>query len=137
LLLSAEQLGLENLRILRADACALLQSGLPPACLDRVQLFFPDPWPKRRHHKRRIVQPAFAAAVARALQPGGHLHMATDWEPYAAHMLEVLSAADALFENCSGDGHFSTRPAARPLTKFERRGQRLGHRVRDLIFRRR
>jgi tRNA (guanine-N7-)-methyltransferase len=137
LLLASERLRLENLRVLRADASALLQTGLPPACLDRVQLFFPDPWPKRRHHKRRIVQPEFASAVARALQPGGHLHMATDWEPYAEQMLEVLSAAEALFENCSSDGRFSERPATRPVTKFERRGQRLGHRVRDLIFRRR
>jgi tRNA (guanine-N7-)-methyltransferase len=137
LLLASERLGLENLRVLRADAIPLLQTGLPPACLDRVQLFFPDPWPKRRHHKRRIVQPAFAAAVARALKPGGYLHMATDWEPYAEQMLEVLSAADAPFENCSSDGRFAERPAARPVTKFERRGQRLGHRVRDLIFQRR
>lgn len=137
LLLASERLGLENLRIIRDDASALVESGLAPASLDRVQLFFPDPWPKRRHHKRRIVQSAFVAAVARVIRPGGCLHMATDWEPYAHHMLEVLTAANALFENCSGEGRFAARPETRPVTKFERRGQRLGHQVHDLIFRRR
>ncbi len=137
LLLLIEQQGLTNLRVLRADATALLASGLPAASLDRVQLFFPDPWPKKRHHKRRIVQPDFIAAVARALQPGGLFHLATDWTPYAEWMLSMLDDANALFENCAGPGQFSPRLAQRPLTKFERRGQRLGHQVHDLIYRRR
>ncbi|MCF7993873.1 MAG: tRNA (guanosine(46)-N7)-methyltransferase TrmB [Chromatiaceae bacterium] len=137
LLLLLEQQGLTNVRVLRADATALLQSGLPAASLDRVQLFFPDPWPKKRHHKRRIVQPSFVAAVARVLQPGGIFHLATDWTPYADWMLTMIDDANTLFENCTGPGQFSPRPAQRPLTKFERRGQRLGHQVHDLIFRRR
>ena len=137
LLLLLEQQGLTNVRVLRADATALLETGLPAASLDRVQLFFPDPWPKKRHHKRRIVQPDFIAAVARTLQSGGIFHLATDWSPYADWMLTMLDDANALFENCAGPGQFSPRPAQRPLTKFERRGQRLGHQVHDLIYRRR
>lgn len=137
LLLALEQRGLSNVRVLRADATALLASGLPAASLDAVQLFFPDPWPKKRHHKRRIVQPAFIAAVARALRADGRFHLATDWTPYAEWMLRLLDAVPDLFENLAGPGQFSTRPAQRPLTKFERRGQRLGHQVHDLIYRRR
>jgi tRNA (guanine-N7-)-methyltransferase len=137
LLLALEQQGLTNVRVLRADATALLEAGLPSASLDRVQLFFPDPWPKKRHHKRRIVQPGFVAAVARVLQPGGTFHLATDWTPYADWMLAMLDGAPELFENSAGPGQFSARPAQRPITKFERRGQRLGHQVHDLIYRRR
>ncbi|MBK1621029.1 tRNA (guanosine(46)-N7)-methyltransferase TrmB [Lamprobacter modestohalophilus] len=137
LLLLLEQQGLTNVRVLRADATALLETGLPAASLDRVQLFFPDPWPKKRHHKRRIVQPSFVAAVARTLQSAGIFHLATDWTPYAEWMLTMLDDANTLFENCAGPGQFSPRPAQRPLTKFERRGQRLGHQVHDLIYRRR
>lgn len=137
LLLLLEQQGLTNVRVLRADATALLQQGLVAASLDRVQLFFPDPWPKKRHHKRRIVQPSFVTAVARALQPGGRFHLATDWTPYAEWMLSMLDDANALFENSAGPGRFSPRPTQRPLTKFERRGERLGHQVHDLIYRRR
>jgi len=137
LLLALEQQGLTNVRVLRADATALLETGLPSASLDRVQLFFPDPWPKKRHHKRRIVQPGFVAAVARVLRPGGSFHLATDWTPYADWMLAMLDGAPELFENSAGPGQFSARPAQRPITKFERRGQRLGHQVHDLIYRRR
>ncbi len=137
LLLALEQRALTNVRVLRADATALLETGLPSASLDRVQLFFPDPWPKKRHHKRRIVQPGFVAAVARVLRPGGSFHLATDWTPYADWMLAMLDGAPELFENSAGPGQFSARPAQRPITKFERRGQRLGHQVHDLIYRRR
>jgi len=136
-LLEIERLGLTNLRVLRQDAVALLRDGLAPASLAAVHLYFPDPWPKKRHHKRRIVQPAFGALVARVLASGGLFHAATDWEPYAEHMLAVLDAADDLFINSAGRGHYAPRPASRPLTKFERRGERLGHRVRDLLYVRR
>lgn len=134
LLLALEQQGLTNVRALRADATALLETGLPSASLDRVQLFFPDPWPKKRHHKRRIVQPGFITAVARVLRPGGTFHLATDWTPYADWMLAMLDNAPELFENSAGPSQFSPRPAQRPTTKFERRGQRLGHQVHDLIY---
>ena len=137
LLLALEQRELTNVRVLRADATTLLETGLPSACLDAVQLFFPDPWPKKRHHKRRIVQPGLIAAVARVLRPGGIFHLATDWTPYADWMLAMLDGAPELFENSAGPGQFSTRPAQRPITKFERRGQRLGHQVHDLIYQRR
>src|SRR5690606_25720527 len=108
---------------------------LPDASLDRVMLYFPDPWQKKRHHKRRIVQPAFVQLVARKLRPGGEFHLATDWENYAEHMLETLEQAP-VFENAAGKGTFSPRPAGRPLTRFEQRGQRLGHGVWDLVYRR-
>jgi tRNA (guanine-N7-)-methyltransferase len=103
--------------------------------LQRVQLYFPDPWHKRKHHKRRIVQDEFAELVFRVLTPGGILHMATDWEDYAHHMMRVLSSHQG-FENQAGEGFFSPRPDTRPLTKFERRGERLGHGVWDLLFER-
>ena len=137
LLLDIERRGLTNLRVMRQDAIALLHDGLAAASLAAVHLYFPDPWPKKRHHKRRIVQPAFVVLVARVLASGGLFHAATDWEPYAEHMLTVLDAADDLFVNSAGRGHYAPRPASRPLTKFERRGERLGHAVRDLIYVRR
>ena len=137
LLLACERLGLTNLRLLRQDAVDLLDSGLPPASLAGVYLLFPDPWPKQRHHKRRILNPAFLVKLARVLRPGGTFHAATDWEPYAQQMLEVLTAAGDQFHNTAGPGQFAPRPADRPLTKFERRGQGLGHGVWDLIFTRR
>ena len=136
LLLTIEQLGLENLRVVRHDAVELLAAGLPPGSLERVQLFFPDPWPKQRHHKRRILTPAFRDLLARALAPGGVFHAATDWEPYALQMLEVLDAPGSPFANNAGPGRFAERPHTRPLTRFEQRGERLGHQVRDLEFRR-
>jgi tRNA (guanine-N7-)-methyltransferase len=137
LLLEIEHRDLRNLRVMRADALELLRDGLPPASLAAVQLFFPDPWPKKRHHKRRIVQPAFMQDVARCLEPGGIFHAATDWTPYAEHMLAVLEAMPALLENTAAPGRFAERPAWRPQTKFERRGERLGHPVFDLVYRRR
>lgn len=137
LLLAIEQRGLGNLRLLRLDAVALLDLGLAAASLAGIYLFFPDPWPKKRHHKRRILNAAFVAKLARVIRPGGLFHAATDWEPYAGEMLEVLSARDDLFRNTTGQGQFAPRPADRPLTKFEQRGQRLGHGVWDLIFERR
>ena len=98
-----------------------------------MQIFFPDPWHKKRHHKRRLIQPDFVSLVVSRLSYGGHLHLATDWEPYAEHMMDVLSAIEAL-KNVAGDRQFSPRPESRPETKFERRGHRLGHGVWDLLF---
>lgn len=135
LLLAVEQHALENVRIFNEDAVQVLQTALPDGCLDRVLLFFPDPWHKKRHHKRRLVQPGFIALLARKLRPGGILHMATDWDDYAVHMLAVVEAS-GLFRNCAGSGLYSTQPGYRPSTKFERRGQRLGHAVQDLVFER-
>ena len=127
-------LGLANLRVIQHDAAEVLEHMIAPGSLHGVHLFFPDPWPKKRHHKRRLIQPAFAALLASRLKPGAYLHVATDWENYAQQMLEVLSAEPSL-QNTAG--RFAERPATRPLTKFERRGLDLGHPVRDLVFRRR
>ncbi len=126
--------GLDNLRIVQHDAVEVLASMLPPASLAGVHIFFPDPWHKKRHHKRRLIQPPFVAAMAQRLEPGGYLHCATDWEPYAQQMLELLSAEPLLANTVAG---FAPRPDYRPLTKFEARGLRLGHGVRDLVFTRR
>jgi len=136
LLLRAEEEGLQNVRVMRHDAMELLRHGLAEGSLSGILLFFPDPWHKKRHHKRRIVRPEFTILAARVLRPGGLLHMATDWEDYAHHMLEVMSGA-AEFENSAGKEQFSPRPEERPLTKFEQRGQRLGHGTWDLVFQRR
>lgn len=123
--------GLTNLRILRHDAVEVLREMVPPASLAGVHLWFPDPWHKKRHHKRRIVQPDFVALVASRLAPGGYFHCATDWQPYAEQMLEVLSACPALANTAAG---YALRPSWRPQTKFERRGLQLGHGVWDLVF---
>lgn len=136
LLLGLDSASIDNVRIIRHDAMEVLRFHVKEASLDGIMLFFPDPWHKKKHHKRRIVQPEFAALCARLLKPGGILHMATDWEPYAQQMLTVLTATE-VFENQADPGHFSPRPETRPLTKFERRGHRLGHGVWDLLFRRR
>jgi len=135
LLLRIEELGLRNLRVICRDAVEVLERCIAEASLDEVLLYFPDPWPKKRHHKRRIVQPGFVALVASRLRPGGVLRMATDWQPYAEHMLAVAGACTAL-RNDSAEGDYVPRPASRPVTRFERRGQRLGHGVWDLAFRR-
>jgi len=135
LLLRIEELGLRNLRVICRDAVEVLERCIPEASLDEVLLYFPDPWPKKRHHKRRIVQPGFVALVASRLRPGGVFCMATDWEPYAEHMLAVAGAC-ATLRNDSTEGDYVPRPASRPVTRFERRGQRLGHGVWDLAFRR-
>lgn len=124
---------LDNVRVYSCDALEVLRQSIPDASLDRVLLFFPDPWHKSRHHKRRIVNPAFAELVRQKLKPGGVLHMATDWVPYAEYMLEVMQAAPG-YHNLSPTGDWVERPAERPETKFERRGTRLGHQVRDLKF---
>ncbi len=131
-----EDEGLSNIRVFRHDAVEVIRDCIPGQCLDRVQIFFPDPWHKKRHHKRRLIQPAFVAALADRLKPGGLLHLATDWEPYAGQMMEVLSAS-ADFVNSIGAGEYAPRPETRPLTRFEQRGQRLGHGVWDLMFTRR
>lgn len=126
--------GLSNLRIMQHDAVEVLRDMIPDGALAGVHVFFPDPWRKARHHKRRIIQPDFVALVASKLAPGGYLHCATDWEDYAHWMLEVLAAEPALENTADG---FAPRPEYRPLTKFENRGLKLGHGVWDLIFRRR
>ncbi len=131
-LLEIEARGVANVRIVAHDAVEVLERMIAPGALDEVLLYFPDPWPKKRHHKRRIVQPAFAALVADRLKPGGFFRLATDWEPYAARMLEVLNASPA-FANAAADGGCIERPE-RGATRFERRGRRLGHRVFDLEF---
>ena len=125
--------GLENVRVAHGDALDLVRHRLPEGSLDAVHVFFPDPWPKARHHKRRIIQPAHVALLRSRLVVGGTLHCATDWVEYADAMLEVLDADPGL-ENPSGG--FAPRPAHRPVTKFERRGLDLGHEVRDLVVRR-
>jgi tRNA (guanine-N7-)-methyltransferase len=135
LMLRCEELAVGNLRIVCRDAVDVLERQLAPDCLDEVLLYFPDPWPKKRHHKRRIVQDAFVEVVADRLRPGGVFRLATDWQPYAEHMLETLGRSTR-FRNESPDGSCVPRPASRPPTRFELRGQRLGHRVWDLAFRR-
>jgi tRNA (guanine-N7-)-methyltransferase len=137
LLLEIERRALANLRVVRHDAVELLAQGIAPGALERVQLFFPDPWPKTRHHKRRILSSAFLNLLGRVIRPGGTFHAATDWGPYAEQMLAVLDATGSPFVNTAGPGRYAERPAERPLTRFERRGVRLGHQVRDLVFRRR
>ena len=107
---------------------------MPPECLDGVHIFFPDPWPKKRHHKRRLIQPEFVALLCRHLKSGGYIHAATDWKDYAEQILDVLSNEPQLVNTAAG---FAPRPEHRPLTKFEQRGLRLGHEVWDLVFRKR
>ena len=135
LLLELETQGIGNVRLYREDAVQVMQRCLPPACLDRVLLFFPDPWHKKRHHKRRILQPGFIEIVASLLRPEGILHMATDWEDYAVQMLEVTQRS-ASFRNCAGTGNYASQPDYRPVTRFEQRGLKLGHGVWDLLFER-
>ena len=135
LLLELERQGITNVRVFTADAIEVVKCCIPDHSLNRVLLFFPDPWPKKRHHKRRIVQPDFIQRLASKLAAGGILHMATDWENYAGHMLELMEKRPE-FRNCAGKGSYSPRPAYRPVTKFERRGQHLGHGVWDLLFER-
>jgi tRNA (guanine-N7-)-methyltransferase len=125
--------GLSNLRLVRHDAVEVLREMVAPASLAGVHIFFPDPWHKLRHHKRRLIQPPFIAALCTRLAPGGVLHCATDWQPYAEQMLQVLSAEPALQNTAEG---YAPRPDYRPLTKFEHRGLQLGHGVWDLVFRR-
>ncbi|WP_404959248.1 tRNA (guanosine(46)-N7)-methyltransferase TrmB [Streptomyces sp. 147326] len=135
LLALAERGGLSNVRVANGDAIILLREMLPPDSLDGIRVYFPDPWPKARHHKRRLIQPEFLTLAATRLAPGAVLHCATDWEPYAEQMLEVLTAHPD-FENTQADGGYSPRPAFRPLTRFEGQGLDKGHVVHDLLFRR-
>jgi tRNA (guanine-N7-)-methyltransferase len=125
--------GLAHVRIVRHDAVEVLRHMIAPGSLDEIRIWFPDPWPKKRHHKRRLIQPAFVALAASRLAPGGRLHAATDWQPYARQMLDVLCAEPSLRNIADG---YAPRPASRPLTKFERRGLALGHGVWDLVFER-
>ena len=127
-------LGLVNIRVVQHDAVEVLDHMLAPASLAGAHIFFPDPWHKARHNKRRLVQAPFVAKLVSRLAPGGYLHCATDWEPYAQQMLEVLSAEPLLANTADG---FAPRPDYRPLTKFENRGIRLGHGVWDVVFRKR
>ena len=125
-----------NIRVYRHDAVEVLRDCIAPASLAGVQVFFPDPWHKKRHHKRRLIQRPFLDLVASRLAPGGTLHLATDWENYAEQMLELLEASPDFVNSCASGG-YAPRPEYRPLTKFERRGERLGHGVWDLLFTRR
>ncbi|MFK7160285.1 tRNA (guanosine(46)-N7)-methyltransferase TrmB [Marinospirillum sp. MEB164] len=136
LLCEAGDLGLTNLRVYRADAVEVLHQCFAENTIDLFQLFFPDPWHKKKHHKRRIVQPPFVEAIRTRLKLGGRFHLATDWEAYAEHMRDVMNAAPG-YQNTAAEGEdFVPRPASRPLTKFEQRGERLGHGVWDLIYQR-
>jgi tRNA (guanine-N7-)-methyltransferase len=134
LMLGAEAAGLRNVRVICHDAVEVLQQQLAPGSVELIHIFFPDPWPKKRHHKRRLIQPAFVELLARVLVIGGQLRLATDWEHYAMHMREVIDASVS-FANESATG-FAARNEERPLTRFERRGHRLGHGVWDLSYRR-
>ena len=133
LLHSIAEHDIRNIRVYCHDAVEILRDCIPDASLDTVQIFFPDPWHKKRHNKRRLIQPGFVALLASKLKPGGTLHLATDWEDYAHQMMVVLIAAEKL-SNTGSEGEFAERPEYRPLTKFELRGERLGHGVWDLIF---
>ena len=135
LLQRIEEAKLANVRIVQHDAVEVLEAMIAPASLAGAHVFFPDPWPKKRHHKRRLIQPAFVRLLASRLAAGATLHCATDWEPYAEQMLAVLAAEPSLV-NTAGSG-FASRPDTRPLTKFEQRGIDLGHGVRDLVVARR
>jgi tRNA (guanine-N7-)-methyltransferase len=135
LLLALEERRLTNVRVICHDAVEVLAQQIPQHSLDEVVILFPDPWPKKRHHKRRLVQGAFVELVAERLHPGGILRMATDWQPYAQEMLATLTANPRL-QNLAADSAFIPRPAERAATRFEKRGERLGHDVWDLAFRR-
>ncbi|MDE0785763.1 MAG: tRNA (guanosine(46)-N7)-methyltransferase TrmB [Porticoccaceae bacterium] len=124
---------LSNLRVYLADANDVLEECFATQSIDRLQLYFPDPWHKKKHNKRRIVKSTFVQQVRAKLRSGGILHMATDWQHYAEQMMETLSEAEG-FENCAGAGQYSERPSYRPITKFEKRGEKLGHGVWDLVF---
>ncbi|MDM8565791.1 tRNA (guanosine(46)-N7)-methyltransferase TrmB [Candidatus Halobeggiatoa sp. HSG11] len=133
LLIKIEAAQLTNVKVIQADAVEVLRNNLPSSCLDAIYLFFPDPWPKKRHHKRRLIQSNFVNLLAKRIKPGGKLHLATDWENYAQHMLAVLEAEPEFINYTNG---FSQRPSERPLTKFEQRGLRLGHGIWDLLYKR-
>ena len=129
----SEKENIQNICVMCEDAVEVLEKNIPDNSLDAVYLFFADPWHKKKHHKRRLVQPEFIKLLAQKLKSQGVIHLATDWEDYALHMMEVMTNAEG-FVNLSGEGNFSERPDYRPLTKFEQRGHRLGHGVWDLLF---
>ena len=133
LLQAIEREGLQNVRVMQEDAVEIIRDQVPVCSLDKVQLFFPDPWHKKKHHKRRIVQDDFVILIRDRLKRGGVFHMATDWQHYAEHMLEVMEHAKG-YSNTSATNDYVERPGSRPLTKFEQRGHRLGHGVWDIIF---
>ena len=135
LLMALEECDLSNVRIACEDAVEFLDEHIAPASLDGIRIYFPDPWPKKRHHKRRIVQPGFIQQLARCMKPGAILHLATDWKPYAEHMSEVLTGSSE-FRNLAEEGDYCPKPDWRPETHFERRGKRLGHEVFDLLYER-
>jgi len=135
LLHSMEEHGVDNIRTYCHDAVEILRDCIPPDSLDTVQIFFPDPWHKKKHNKRRLIQAPLVAHLVTRMKVGGILHLATDWQDYAEQMMAVLSAEPGLGNEC-GRGEFAPRPEHRPLTKFERRGERLGHGVWDLVFQR-
>jgi len=131
-LIAEQELG--NVRVIQHDATEVVRDMIAPGSLRGIHVFFPDPWPKKRHHKRRLLQPAFVSALSQRLERGGYLHVATDWREYAEHILQVLTAETTLVNSAQ---QFAPRPAHRPQTKFETRGLRLGHGVWDMIFYRR
>ncbi len=135
LLKEVEDRELSNIRVYNTDANDVIDLCLPDACLDRVMIFFPDPWHKKKHNKRRLIQREFVQRIRHTLRVGGILHLATDWENYAEHMMEVMGESEG-FANVQGVGEYSPRPNDRPITKFEKRGERLGHGVWDLLFHR-
>jgi tRNA (guanine-N7-)-methyltransferase len=126
-----EEQSLKNVRVIQHDAVEVIENMIGVGTLSGIHVFFPDPWPKKRHHKRRLVQPALVSLLASRLRAGGYLHLATDWEDYALQMLAVLGAAPGLRNTAEG---FADRPSTRPVTKFETRGLKLGHKVWDLVF---
>ncbi|WP_077037376.1 tRNA (guanosine(46)-N7)-methyltransferase TrmB [Pelomonas sp. KK5] len=131
-LIDEQQIG--NIRIFQHDAVEVLENMIAPGSLAGVHIYFPDPWHKKKHNKRRLIQPEFVAKLVKHIRPGGYLHCATDWEPYAQQMLEVLGAEPLLENTAAG---YADKPSYRPLTKFENRGIKLGHGVWDLVFRKR
>lgn len=135
-LLAIEKLGLSNVKIYHGDAVELLMHNVPDHSLAQVHIWFPDPWHKARHNKRRLIQPEFVTLLGQKLQTGGLLHLATDWQAYAEHMMQVMSA-DPSFGNRAGHEQYSDKPIWRPHTHFEKRGERLGHGVWDLLFEKR
>jgi len=135
LFLKLKKLGLTNVRVIMDDAAVYFEDRIQEESLAKVLLFFPDPWPKKKHHKRRLLQPGFAKAVVRCLKSGGQLHVATDWEDYAMQISDLLQEEPG-FRNLASDGRFAERPLYRPLTKYEKRGTARGHGVWDLIYER-
>lgn len=133
MLMQIEKHNLKNIKIFYADAVKVLAHSIPKHSLDTIQIFFPDPWPKTRHHKRRLIQPEFIELLHERLKLNGKLHLATDWENYAQHMLKVIESSYQ-WKNLAGKDQFTPKPTTRPLTKFEKRGQQLGHSIWDLIF---